>query len=120
MIMRMMKKAGPKKKDEQFLIERRIKRFFDRIDMSGHCWHWKGARSKESNAPIVLSPWTRQPTTAARVMYAVRCGPVGELDRIKVKCNTQWCLNPEHLELIKPGMIKDEKANKLSRKPLFS
>src|SRR4051794_24587257 len=116
MIMRMMKKAGPKKKDEQFLINRRIERFLSRIDMTDHCHVWKGARAKDTGAPLVLSPWTKQPTTAARVMYQLKCGMIEHLDRIKVKCNTAWCLNPAHLELVKPGMIKDEKKNKLSRK----
>jgi len=116
----MMKKAGPKKQDENFLIARRIERFLSRIDMSGPCWKWTGPVSKSSGAPIVLSPWTKQPTTAARVMYQIKCGSIEHLDRIKVRCLTSWCLNPAHLELVKPGLVKDEKKNKVPRKNLFS
>ena len=120
MIMRMIRKAGPKKKPIEVLIQRRINRFLSRIDTSGKCRIWRGPRSKVTGAPITLSPWTRQPTTAARIIYTIKCGQINHLDRIKVCCQTAWCLNPEHLELVKAGFIKNEKKHKVSIESLFS
>jgi hypothetical protein len=93
-----MGRMGAKPVQQEVLIQRRIKRFLDRIKKTSSCWIWTGAMTREG-CPTVLSPWTDRPTTAARIIYRIYCGEPPEDCQVKVKCETPYCLNPQHLYL---------------------
>jgi hypothetical protein len=71
---------------------KRVERFWARVDKTGECWEWMGARSNGYGQTGRGS--------AHRAAYMLTKGPIPvglELDHL---CRNRGCVNPAHLEVV--------------------
>lgn len=68
----------------------------------GGCWLWKGALQ---NGFGVFAPRTGGPERLVhRLAYEWLVGPLPVRRRIRHRCGVRACVNPEHLELVRPNV----------------
>lgn len=73
-------------------------RFWPKVDASGDCWEWTGARNPEGYGRIGAGRRGSATLHAHRVAWELLVGPVPahlELDHL---CRNPRCVNPDHLE----------------------
>lgn len=73
-------------------------RFWDRVDRSGECWLWTGARSgclKQYGAVTIRGRRVR----AHRFAYQLAVGSIPTGRIVRHRCDEPLCVRPEHLEL---------------------
>lgn len=72
-------------------------RLWAKIDTSGKCWLWTGAKSSAGYGQFAI---TRRLVPAHRVVYEMAIGPIPRGLTIDHLCGTPLCVNPEHLEAV--------------------
>lgn len=83
------------------MINHLLDYFLERIDDSGDCWIWTGARTKGNYGSVNCgTPDGRVKTTAIRVSYMLFCGDIKPGYAIDHLCLNRICVNPDHLELV--------------------
>jgi hypothetical protein len=75
-----------------------LAKFFERIDESGECWLWTGAKTKGGYANFTVYP--RRTCYAHRASYEHFVGPIPEGLFIDHLCRVRHCVNPAHLEAV--------------------
>lgn len=75
-------------------------RFWEKVDASGDCWIWTGAKDQHGYGRIGLG--TREDGIAAahRVAYELLIGPIPAGLTIDHLCINPPCVNPDHLEAV--------------------
>ena len=72
-------------------------RFFKRVDQSGTCWVWTGARRGNNRYGAF---WDGKKLVAAhRFSYKIHFGEISGEMVVMHKCDTPTCVNPDHLSL---------------------
>lgn len=100
-------------RDPKFLA-----RFWSKVDKSGECWAWQGARSRIRGRARygicrVRGSHTRRDTTAAhRVAWAIAFGSVPESLCVLHRCDNMACVRAEHLFLGTKADNNRDKAEK--------
>jgi hypothetical protein len=61
------------------------------------CWEWIGARDSRGYGNVRAAGRVRK---AHRVVYEALHGPIPPGVECDHLCRAQWCVNPEHLELV--------------------
>ena len=89
-----------------------IDRFNSRVDKSGACWMWKGAKGKNGYGSFFGSVGDVAFQKAHRFSYAYFNGPIGKDMNVCHKCDNPSCVNPEHLFL---GTTQDNIDDKLAK-----
>ena len=73
--------------------------FWAKVDKSGECWIWRGARS--ATAPYgVVNTWGVKTTTAHRWIYERLHGELPRKIVVHHKCGTKLCVRPDHLQAV--------------------
>ena len=79
--------------------EQRAQMFWERVDRSGECWLWMGAKRTGYGA----TSFHRRNLSAHILAWILTHGPVPkETPRVLHSCDQPACCNPAHLYLGKP------------------
>lgn len=79
-----------------------IDRFWSKVDKSGECWNWTGARTAPGWHGMFASDATRAGRTmvlAHRHSWALANGPVPDGLNVLHRCDNAGCVRPDHLFL---------------------
>lgn len=74
-----------------------LNRFEDKIDKTGDCWLWQGAKNVNGYGTIQRAG---KRLYAHRVSYETYVGPISEGAVIDHLCRVHACVRPEHLEAV--------------------
>ncbi len=78
--------------------------FWDRVDKSATCWIWTGHTNRDGYGLFsVLRQSTRKQLRAHRIAYALERSDIPSSLHLHHKCRCRLCVNPEHLEPIRPS-----------------
>jgi hypothetical protein len=69
-------------------------RFWSKVDTSGECWIWAGARSTAGYGQITIEG---RPTYAHRLSYEWAHGAIPDGLLVCHRCDTPACVHPDHL-----------------------
>ena len=70
-------------------------RFWARVDVSGECWLWTGARIRDTYGRFFTAE--RRSILAHRYAYELTHGPIPEGFEICHHCDNPPCVRPDHL-----------------------
>ncbi len=85
-----------------------MERFWLKVEKTDTCWLWKASLGSGGYGQFSIN---QKPRRAHRVAWELLVGPIPDGLDLHHKCFTPRCVNPEHLEPMKP------KANKQTRNP---
>lgn len=80
-------------------------RLWERVDRSGECWIWLGARSAGRYGEMIVgsrSDGTRRLVKTHRLAYELEVGPIPTDSQLHHRCGNGLCVRPAHLELVTP------------------
>lgn len=93
------------------MTEKQIRRFWDKVDKSGDCWIWKGARLSMGTGVCERVDVNGVETCSPRCVAMLISGVVIENTlKVRSKCGVKLCCNPAHLFLTEK-VKKREKAD---------
>jgi len=89
-------------------------RFWAKVDKSGDCWEWTGARSSYGYGLFSLG--NRKGTNAHRAAYKLTHGDIDPNMYVDHICRNRGCVRPEHLRLVTPGQnVEHQNGHRDSR-----
>jgi hypothetical protein len=81
-------------------------RFWARVDKSGDCWLWTGAKNLDGYGVISSEG---KPSLTHRVAYELQVGPIPRGQQIDHICHATSCVRAEHL---RPATSKQNQENR--------
>ena len=85
------------------------KRFWDKVDKSGDCWEWKGAKNPDGYGRFRLRSRLVQ---AHRFVYSLAYGNIPRGLCVCHHCDNPGCVNPNHLFL---GTLVDNQRDSIAK-----
>jgi len=81
------------------MTERDAQRFWSKVDKSGDCWIWKGARFKQRNGLLTYGMFSvdQKPKKAHRISYELVRGCIPTGFKVLHQCDNTACVRPDHL-----------------------
>lgn len=86
-------------------------RFWEKVDTSGECWEWTGARTKAGYGNLSL-PRGAGNINAHRYSFLLHYGPFHKSLIVCHSCDNRGCVNPAHLWL---GTDHDNAKDKMRK-----
>jgi hypothetical protein len=83
------------------LLSVNAEKFWVRVDKSGECWIWLGAK-RPTGYGVVYVPDGQTTTSAHRVAYVLSGGVIPDGLHVDHLCRNPSCVNPDHLEPVTP------------------
>lgn len=85
------------------LLDTPQRRFWQKVQVEPEsgCWRWVGTRQPEGYGLVTIG---RRSLKAHRVAYEWMRGPIPDGLHIDHLCRTRECVNPAHLEAVKPAL----------------
>jgi hypothetical protein len=79
-------------------------RFWEKVDKSGDCWLWTGARDQHGYGSLSVAHEGRErrrsvPVKASRVSWQIHNGPIPAGMWVLHRCDNPPCVRPDHLFL---------------------
>jgi hypothetical protein len=75
-------------------------RFWGKVDKSGDCWLWVGARDGRGYGKLQVGTMAKPKlANAARLSYEIAYGPIPDKAYVLHRCDVRSCIKPEHLFL---------------------
>lgn len=79
-------------------------RFWEKVEVEGDCWIWKGATSSHGHGRFSLGPrGSKKDWAAHRWAYEYLIGPIDTGLVLDHLCRNPPCVNPGHLEPVTQG-----------------
>ena len=75
-------------------------RFWSKVDATGDCWEWIGARRKADGYGAFHVAGEGQTDVAHRVVWKLLVGPIPYGLTIDHLCRNRACVNPDHLQVV--------------------
>lgn len=97
-------------------------RFAEKVDMSGECWLWKGARGGKGYGIFTLTIDGKQKWVSAhRFAYETWYGKLPAHLLVCHRCDTPLCVNPKHLWLgtNQENILDAQRKGRLSSGPEY-
>lgn len=85
----------------------RAEAFWARVDKSGDCWLWMGARKPSGYGTVAVGGTT---TTAHRWAYLLNGGVIPEGYQLDHLCGNPPCVRPSHMEPV-PGAVNNGRSS---------
>jgi hypothetical protein len=81
-------------------------RFWAFVDASGDCWLWRGQRNGRGYGRFAIRPVASKLVLRAahRAAWELLVGPIPKGMTIDHLCRVVLCVNPDHLEVVPPGV----------------
>ena len=73
-------------------------RFWAKVDRSGDCWIWTGARTQKGYG--LFNGADGRMHGVHRISYELAHGPIGDDLTVDHLCEVTCCVNPDHLQLL--------------------
>ena len=73
-------------------------RLWARVDRSGECWIWRGARTEQGYGVIGMGGRSRGNLPTHAAAYQLMVGPIPDGHVLDHLCRNRACVNPAHLE----------------------
>lgn len=87
-------------------------RFWPRVDKSGDCWLWTGARMKNGYGVVWLAEPIGRMGLVHRVAWELTNGPIPDGLFACHRCDNPPCCNPDHLFL---GTVRDNALDMVAK-----
>jgi len=87
------------------LTEAQAGRFWDKVDKTGECWNWTGAKKAAGYGQLAVN---KRMLIAHRVSYTLANGQIPDGVHIDHRCHNKSCVNPAHL---RPATQKQNNEN---------
>ena len=87
-------------------------RFMRRVDTSGDCWIWTGAKQTQGYGVLLKHIWGEQ--LAHRWIYKHTHGELPDNVLVRHSCDNKSCVNPSHLDI---GYAIDNVRDMIERHP---
>src|SRR5262245_12418777 len=81
---------------EDTMNDKDTRRFWSKVDKTGICWLWRGARNRQAYGMFHLQGEMRR---AHRVAYELTYGAIPDGLFVCHTCDTPACVRPDHLWL---------------------
>ena len=82
------------------LNKRQHKNFWNKVDKSGICWEWTGARTSKIKGGYGRFKLNGKLKLAHRITYQIKYGDIPEGFELDHRCRNRCCCNPDHLEAV--------------------
>ncbi len=86
-------------------------RFWQKVNVTGECWEWTGAKNAEGYGQIRLGPRGSTPLKAHRAVLILLGFDIPEYIVVHHRCGNRSCVKPLHLD----GMLATDHAAAYNR-----
>lgn len=94
-------------------LELATKKLWERVEVTGFCWHWMGERKKGEGYGRLQ--WQGARWYAHRLIYTLLAGEIPEGLELDHLCRVTYCVNPDHLEPVTTKVNQERKKAKWAK-----